>query len=263
MKLYKFLDGDQSCHGGAHTWSLPTDDGPGEWTTPIDDLSACERGYHLCRVSDLAQWPAPDLYEAEARGDVLEVDDKVIAHECRLVRRVDAWTEQSARAFACDCAEHVLPIFDRLAPDDDRPRKAIETARRFARGEADQEELAAAWDAARDAARAAARAAARDADRAASWAAAWDVARDADRAADRAAARDAARDAAMAAALSAAARTAAWAAARTAAWATARAAARDAAMAASRDAERKWQTARLCEVLGIEEEFRSIHEAKI
>lgn len=46
------------------------------------------------------------------------------------------------RCFACDCAEHVLPIFERLMPQDQRPRLAIETARRFARGEADAAALA-------------------------------------------------------------------------------------------------------------------------
>jgi hypothetical protein len=31
--------------------------------------------------------------------------------------------------WATDCAEHVLPLFERERPDDDRPRRAIETAR--------------------------------------------------------------------------------------------------------------------------------------
>ena len=58
--------------------------------------------------------------------------------------------------FACDCAEHVLPYFEEKYPEDKRPRQAIESARRFANGEAIAEELdaatAAAWDA-RDAER--------------------------------------------------------------------------------------------------------------
>ena len=98
--------------------------------------------------------------------------------------------ESKLRLFACDCAEQVLPLFERDYPKDKRPRVAIETARRFANGKATQKELAAAGAAAWAAAGAAAGAAA--------WAAA------------RFAARDAARDAA---------RVAAWAAARDAAWA--------------------------------------------
>lgn len=37
--------------------------------------------------------------------------------------------------WAADCAEHVLSLFERERPDDDRPRRAIEQGRAFARGE--------------------------------------------------------------------------------------------------------------------------------
>ena len=40
-------------------------------------------------------------------------------------------------AWAADCAERVLPLFEAEAPDDDRPRDAIARARAFARGELD------------------------------------------------------------------------------------------------------------------------------
>ncbi|GAA3612228.1 hypothetical protein GCM10022236_12590 [Microlunatus ginsengisoli] len=37
--------------------------------------------------------------------------------------------------WAADCAEHVLPLFERARPDDDRPRQAIDSARAWVRGE--------------------------------------------------------------------------------------------------------------------------------
>lgn len=37
--------------------------------------------------------------------------------------------------WAADCAEHVLHLFEAVRPDDDRPRRAIELARAWARGE--------------------------------------------------------------------------------------------------------------------------------
>lgn len=43
-----------------------------------------------------------------------------------------------------DYAEHVLYLFESQFPDDDSPRKTIETIRRFARGEATLDELGAA-----------------------------------------------------------------------------------------------------------------------
>ena len=37
--------------------------------------------------------------------------------------------------WAADCAERALPMFERQAPSDSRPRDALEGARTFARGE--------------------------------------------------------------------------------------------------------------------------------
>lgn len=37
--------------------------------------------------------------------------------------------------WAADCAEHVLQLFERERPDDDRPRRAIELGRAWTRGE--------------------------------------------------------------------------------------------------------------------------------
>jgi len=86
-----------------------------------------------------------------------------------------------ARLLACDYAEHVLPIFETRYPDDYRPREAIAVSRRYARGEATDAELSAAWSAAWSAegsaagaaAWSAAEAAAEAAAGAAAWAAAW------------------------------------------------------------------------------------------
>jgi len=38
-------------------------------------------------------------------------------------------------AWAADCAEHVLPLFDAVRPADDRPRRGIQAARAWVRGE--------------------------------------------------------------------------------------------------------------------------------
>ena len=107
---------------------------------------------------------------------------------------IDDLTEQEQRLIAADFAEHVLPLFEAEYPDDDRPRKAIDAARAYARGEITKEQLAdarasardaaaaAAWDAARAAARDDARADARAAAAAAAGAAARAAARDAERA---------------------------------------------------------------------------------
>ena len=94
--------------------------------------------------------------------------------------------DKEIRLFAADCAELVLPIFEKQYPNDDRPRKAIQAVRDYANGLISAEEL----DAARDAAGAAASAA---------WDAAWAAGDAAGAAGDAAAARAAAGAAAGAA----------------------------------------------------------------
>ncbi|MCX6100304.1 MAG: hypothetical protein NTV92_02555 [Candidatus Bipolaricaulota bacterium] len=55
--------------------------------------------------------------------------------------------------WAADCAQHVLHFFERAQPSDDRPRRAIEQARAWARGEITMTEARTAAFAANAAAR--------------------------------------------------------------------------------------------------------------
>ncbi len=209
--LYKSLDHNGTARQGRGSWHLPKGKRPGKWMSPIEgDLVPCKNGYHLCRETDLLEWLGPAIFEVEHRGEMVEATNKIVVREARLIRKCSGWNETTARLFAADCAERVLPIFERQHPDDNRPRKCIEAARAYARGEIDAAARAAAWAAAWDAAWAAAGAAAR--------AAAWAAARDA-----------------------------AWYAAGYAA--AAGGAARDAARAAAGDAEQEWQRKRLLEYL--------------
>jgi hypothetical protein len=47
-----------------------------------------------------------------------------------LARRTD---HKTLAIWSADCAERVLPYFEKKYPEDDRPRKAVEAARRWAR----------------------------------------------------------------------------------------------------------------------------------
>jgi len=227
VTMYKVLNEDGSCcYGGQGRWPLPTKrlDGtwtPGAWLEVEGKLKSCANGLHACRDEQVLDYLGSAMFELEYEGEVQDTGDKCVGRKARLLRRFEGWNPRSQRLFASDCAERMLPLYEAAYPNDTRPRVAIDTARRYANGEATLQELAAASDAAWDAASAAARAAA--------WDAAWDAARDA--------AWDAAR---------AAARAAAWDAAR----AAARAAAWDAAWGAAWRAERAWQYQQLCEYLG-------------
>lgn len=85
---------------------------------------------------------------------------------------LDEADRRSLALWAADCAERVLPLFEAQLPTDERPRKAIEAARAWARGEIGARVARAAAIAAHGAARAADEGAARAAARAAGHAAA-------------------------------------------------------------------------------------------
>lgn len=154
-KLYKVLNKDGSARMGVGKWHLPNGDEAGEWMAPIEgELIPCGNGYHLCKPSHLLGWLGPAIFEAEYRGEMREVEDKVVVREARLLRHVGAWNDKTARLFAADCAEHMLHVFETRFPNDHRPRKAIEATRAYAHG-AINADAAYAYAAAADAARAA------------------------------------------------------------------------------------------------------------
>ena len=77
-------------------------------------------------------------YYPEAHDAIMAVKERLLSlMPAELGPLLEQLSEVQLRCFACDCAEHVLPFFERLMPQDQRPRLAIETARRFARGEAE------------------------------------------------------------------------------------------------------------------------------
>jgi len=155
-----------------------------KWTDRVTDPILCKQGWHACRWEDAIHHIAAELWVVELDGRIVEGPDTVVAERLRIVRRVKL-SDRDFRLFAADCAESVLPVFERAYPNDDRPRLAIQAARDYANGLISDDARAAASAAARDAywaARAAAWDAAGDAywaARDAYWTAAWDAAGDA------------------------------------------------------------------------------------
>jgi hypothetical protein len=192
MKYWKTIPDDFTSHG--HKWKM------NKWYKVDGEIKCCSNGFHCSpTIMDAIGYVTPGwICLVEVRGDHQDQGDKSAWREMRILKR---WklTEKQLRQIAIFAAELALPIFEKEHPDDKRPRNAIETAKRYLRGKATLEELAAAraaamaaagaaaWAAARaaaraaamDAAGAAARAAAMDAAWAAAWAAAMDAAGDA------------------------------------------------------------------------------------
>jgi hypothetical protein len=125
------------------------------WTDDLTRLLACNDAVAWAKGYDSldAAWAACE------RGDwMLWLADRVSGEPGSPLRR-------KLVLAACDCAELSLPIFEKKSPGDKRPRTAIETARRYANGEAGVtlEDVANAADAAAYAAAEAAVDAAREA----------------------------------------------------------------------------------------------------
>jgi hypothetical protein len=71
----------------------------------------------------------------------------------RVAARLDGQGRRALARWAADCADHVLPVFERACSTDDRPRQAVQAARAWAAGEIRAGEAAAAALAAHAAAR--------------------------------------------------------------------------------------------------------------
>ena len=102
MIAYKFLRDDGTGVFTRFAWPLP-DGGPGEWVQA--PILTCQSGIHACRVSDLPLWLGRALYEIELADRIVEEHTKIVASRGRLVRRVDAWDDDTRAAYARDCAD--------------------------------------------------------------------------------------------------------------------------------------------------------------
>jgi hypothetical protein len=100
MRAYKFLSADGTGMFSGFAWPLPNG-GPGDWVEA--EVELCRRGVHACRHGDLAYWVAPALYEIELDGDVAEAGMKVVAPRGRLLRRVDAWNDETRDEYSQMC----------------------------------------------------------------------------------------------------------------------------------------------------------------
>ena len=136
----------------------------GQRRTLKGEIIPCQYGYHASpSLWDALRYaPGALACKVELSGTIVpHGDDKYAASTRKLVAAVNV--ERELRLFAADCAEHVLYLFEEKYPDDDRPRKAIQSARDFANDSISAYATNAAADAtnaAADAAHAAANAAA-------------------------------------------------------------------------------------------------------
>ncbi len=104
MIAFKFLERGAIGRFSGFSWPHPSEDHPGDWVETIDEVKQCFQGVHAIRTDDLLDWLDDELWEIELDGDIVDVGGMLVAERGRLLRRVDAWDEPTAAAFAADCA---------------------------------------------------------------------------------------------------------------------------------------------------------------
>ena len=130
--LWKSLrPGLRSLNGHEFTWKI------GEWKKEAAPLSMCNNGFHASEnvIDAMSYVRAAIIARVEVRGAHLEQSDKQCWEEMRIVKAWK-WDKADSVALAIFAARLVLPIWEKRHPDDKRVRNAIETAERYARGDA-------------------------------------------------------------------------------------------------------------------------------
>lgn len=109
MLAYKFTAPRGSGPFTGFRWPLPAGRRPGAWVHAPREIGVCVAGVHACRTAHMPYWLAPELWEIELSGEVVESAYKLVAPAGRLTRRIEGWPEAQAD-FARDCADRTLEL---------------------------------------------------------------------------------------------------------------------------------------------------------
>lgn len=129
------------------------------WYKIDDELNICHTGFHASKniIEAMSYVNCEILAKVKVRGESIIQDDKQCWSEMKILKTWK-WDKKKSLKLAIYAAESVLPNFEKEYPDDDRPRKAIEAAKKVLRQDSKKNR-----EAARSAAESAARSAARSA----------------------------------------------------------------------------------------------------
>lgn len=155
---YKFLrlvDGKIKSNSGDCTWAI------GQWKHE-DRVDICNSGFHCSKEI----WQAYSyvqgeiLAEVEVKGDKNVQDDKEVYSDMRIVKAWK-WQKKDSVSLSIYSAELCIDNFEKVFPDDNKPREAIEAAKKWLLEPTEANQSAArsaaesawsAWSAARSAA---------------------------------------------------------------------------------------------------------------
>jgi hypothetical protein len=125
--MYKFLNQKGktivSEHGN-QKWTI------GEWLHVDGNMECCENGLHASKTiyNAFSYVQGSVLAKVEVKGKHDDQDDKSAYSDMRIVEAYK-WAKKDSVALSIFVAEMCLKEFEKLYPDDKRPRKAIDAAR--------------------------------------------------------------------------------------------------------------------------------------
>jgi hypothetical protein len=133
LNAYKFLGtGARGLYSGFR-WPAPRDGDPGDWVEVPGTLEPGSNGVHALRTRRLVDWIDDELWLVELDDDVEEVEDMLVARRGRLLRRIRAWDEDSAREFGENCIWRARDLAAESLgrAGRERERAAIQTAKKL------------------------------------------------------------------------------------------------------------------------------------
>ena len=103
----------------------------GKWKKE-DKIDICHSGFHASvnPIHAMGYVNCEILAKVEVRGKSIIQDDKQCWSEMKIVKVYD-WKKEDSVALAIYAAELVIDLFEKEHPNDKRPRKAIEAARKW------------------------------------------------------------------------------------------------------------------------------------
>ncbi len=141
---YKFLrlvDGKLKSNSGDCTWKIGEE-------KHEDKVNMCNYGFHCSKEvwQAFSYVQGEILAEVEVKGKKEVSDDKEAYTDMKIVKAWK-WQKKDSVALSIFSAELCLKEFEKVFPDDKRPREAIEAAKKWLAEPTKENELSAAWSA--------------------------------------------------------------------------------------------------------------------
>ena len=125
---YKFLNlknGKIKSEHGNKTWII------GKNYTCKGKIKPCSNGFHASLLSiDALSYVKGDVFAIVEASGLIKENDKFASSNMRILKAWK-WTPNDSIALAIYSAELVIKYFEDKYPDDKRPRKAIQAARKY------------------------------------------------------------------------------------------------------------------------------------